>query len=69
MEVGTLMEAFDHQWSSTMDMAQKNGLLRLALAEAQVKGTKLTTVRPTLPFYPLVGLVCRSGSDGIRPLM
>ncbi len=69
IEVGTLMEAFDHQWSSTMDMAQKNGLLRLILAEAQVKGKQLTTVRPTLPFYPLVGLVCRSGSDGRNSLM
>lgn len=64
MEVGKLMEAFDHQWSRAMDMAQKNGLLRLVLAEAQVKGKKLTTVRPTLPFYPLVGFVCRSGADG-----
>jgi site-specific DNA recombinase len=64
IELGRLIEKFDHQWRHTMDMAQKNGLLRLVLAEAQVKGKKLTTVRPTLPFYPLVGFVCRSGADG-----
>ena len=51
-----------------MGRAKQNGLLRKAVAEAHVEGTRLTAVRPTLPLYPLVGISRRSGADGSWPL-
>ena len=57
------VEDIVHLWEA-MDRAKQNGLLRKAVPEAQVQGTKLTAVRPTLPLYPLMGISCRSGADG-----
>lgn len=57
------VEDIAHRWEA-MGRAKQNGLLRKAIAEAQVEGSKLTAVRPTLPLYPLVGIFCRSGADG-----
>ncbi len=57
------VEDIAHRWEA-MGRARLNGLLRRLFAEAQVEGTRLTAVRPTLPLYPLVGVFCRSGADG-----
>jgi site-specific DNA recombinase len=65
MHVGEILEAFDQHWEEAEAPLQKNGLLRLALAGVRVQGYKLTGFQSTLAFYPLVRLVCRSGSDGI----
>jgi len=59
------LEDLVHQWEE-IEAAEKNQLPRLTLAEAHVKGARLTVVRSTLPFRPLVGLSCRSGADGSR---
>ena len=60
-------EDIAHRWEAT-GKAKQNGLLRKAVAEAHAEGTKLTAARPTLPLYPLVGILGRSGADGSWPL-
>ncbi len=61
------LEDITHRWEA-MGRVKQKGLLRKVVAEAQVEGTKLTAVRPTLPLYPLVGISCRSGADGSQSL-
>ena len=48
-----------------MGRVKQNGLLRKAVAEAQVEGTELTAVRPILPVSPWWGFLVGAGPTGV----
>jgi len=64
IEAGLFLEQFDLLWSQATEPIQKRKLLRLALVVAFTSGSKLVAVQPTQPFYPLMHLFWRCGSDG-----
>jgi site-specific DNA recombinase len=62
--VGAVLADFDRRWDQATEPSQKNGLLRMALAEVRVQRYALTAVQPSVAAYPLMQVFCRSGSDG-----
>ncbi len=65
MDAGHKLEGFAQRWAAAQTPLEKNELLRLVLAGAQIKGHCLSALVVKVPFYPLMKH-CPCGDDGIR---